>query len=186
MSRGAFAAVAFTPAVKKAQEQRQSPTSYRKWAELSAEPEPMPDSVKQFALERDGFYLGSVSETGWPYIQFRGGPPGFLQPLDDRTLAFADFRGNRQYLSVANIENEPRVFLFLMDYAHRRRLKIWGRARVVEGDPELLGQLTPIDYEATLERAILIEVEAWDWNCPQHIPQRFTAAEWQALSNEGT
>jgi predicted pyridoxine 5'-phosphate oxidase superfamily flavin-nucleotide-binding protein len=134
---------------------------------------------QQFIAARDGFYLASVSETGWPYVQFRGGPSGFLRVIDDRLLCYADFRGNRQYLTVGNVQADSRVSLFLMDYAHQRRLKIFGRMRVVDAreDPALAERLAVPGYAGRIERAALITIEAFDWNCPQHITARFTQAE---------
>jgi predicted pyridoxine 5'-phosphate oxidase superfamily flavin-nucleotide-binding protein len=136
-----------------------------------------------FIIERDGFYLASVSETGWPYVQFRGGPPGFLRVVDVTTLGFADFRGNRQYITTGNIAANDRVSLFLMDYAHQRRLKIFGRMRMVDvaDDPALAARLGVPDYPAHVERAVLMTVEAFDWNCPQHITPRFTQAELEEM-----
>ena len=132
-----------------------------------------------FIAQRDGFYQATVSETGWPYVQFRGGPAGFLKVLDERTLAYADFRGNRQYLSTGNLECNDRISLILMDYPNRRRLKIWGRAKLVDGadDPALMQRLSVPNYRGHPERAIVIKLEAMDWNCPQHIPQRLTLEE---------
>ena len=132
-----------------------------------------------FIAARDGFYQSTVGETGWPYVQFRGGPVGFLKVLDGKTLAYADFRGNRQYLSVGNLRGDDRVALILVDYPNRRRLKVWGHARVVEinDDPELVARLHDPDYRARPERAVVITVAALDWNCPQHLPQRFTRQE---------
>jgi predicted pyridoxine 5'-phosphate oxidase superfamily flavin-nucleotide-binding protein len=134
---------------------------------------------QQFIGGRDGFYLASVSETGWPYVQFRGGPAGFLRVVDDTTLGYADFRGNRQYLTVGNVQVNDRVSLFLMDYAHQRRLKVFGRMRVIDAqdDAALAEQLAVPGYVGRVERAVLIKVEAFDWNCPQHITPRFTQAE---------
>ncbi len=135
-----------------------------------------------FIAARDGFYLASVSETGWPYVQYRGGPPGFLKAMDEHTLGFADFRGNRQYITTGNVEANDRVSLFLMDYAHRQRLKIFGHARIIDAadDPALAEQLAVQGYAGRIERAVLITVEAFDWNCPQHITPRFTASELEA------
>lgn len=132
-----------------------------------------------FIRERDGFYLASVSETGWPYVQYRGGPAGFLTTLDPTLLGFADFRGNRQYITTGNVQVNDRVSLFLMDYAHQRRLKIFARMRIIDpaDDPLLAKRLTMPDYPARVERLVLIAVEAFDWNCPQHITPRFTLAE---------
>jgi predicted pyridoxine 5'-phosphate oxidase superfamily flavin-nucleotide-binding protein len=134
---------------------------------------------EQFIAARDGFYLASVSETGWPYVQFRGGPSGFLRVINDRLLGYADFRGNRQYLTIGNVQSDSRVSLFLMDYAHQRRLKIFGRMRVVDAsdDPALAERLAVPGYTGRVERAALITIEAFDWNCPQHITARFTQAE---------
>ncbi len=134
-----------------------------------------------FVSARDGFYLGSVSESGWPYVQFRGGPKGFLRPLDDRTLAFADFRGNRQHLTAGNVSRDDRVALFLMDYAHRRRLKVLGRLAWVD-DPALAASVALPGYAAKVERVARIEVVAFDWNCPQHIPVRLGEAELAAAA----
>lgn len=127
-----------------------------------------------FIAARDSFYMATVSETGWPYIQHRGGPQGFVRVLDERTLGFADFRGNRQYVSVGNLAVNDRVSLFFMDYPNRTRLKLLGRARIVEAsDGEALARLDVPGYRAAIERGFLITVEAFDWNCPQHITPRF-------------
>lgn len=130
--------------------------------------------MAEFIQARDSFYIGTVTNTGWPYIQFQGGARGFLKVLDERTLGFADFKGNCQYLSIGNLADSDRTFLFLMDYANRRRLKIWGRARVEYDSPDLVEQLRIPGYQAESQRAILIHVEAWDWNCPQHIPLKYS------------
>ncbi len=136
-----------------------------------------------FIAARDSFYMATVSETGWPYIQHRGGPPGFLRVLDEKTIGVADFRGNRQYISVGNLQTDDRVSLFLMDYPNRARLKILGRARIVDAaDGETLRRLSFADYKGEIERGLLITVEAFDWNCPQHITQRFTLAEIEATT----
>lgn len=136
-------------------------------------------SEQAFIAERDSFYLATVSETGWPYVQHRGGPPGVLRVLDERTLAFPDFRGNRQYLTLGNVAANDRVCLFLMDYPNRRRLKIYGRMTSValDADPELTRSLAVEGYRGRPERILRITLEAFDWNCPQHITPRFTAAE---------
>ena len=123
--------------------------------------------------ERDSAYLATANSAGQPYIQHRGGPKGFIRVLDDKTLGFADFVGNRQYITTGNLAENDRAFLFLMDYAHRRRVKIWGKARVVENDAELLAKLMPEGYDARPQQPILLTIEAWDVNCPQHIPQKF-------------
>lgn len=137
------------------------------------------DTEKAFIAERDGFYLASVSEIGWPYVQYRGGPAGFLRALDEHTLGFVDFRGNRQYVTTGNVSVADRVSLFLMDYAHQRRLKVFGHLRMIDAaeDPNLVSELTVPGYTAVIERAALIQVEAFDWNCPQHITPRFTQSE---------
>ena len=135
------------------------------------------DRLAQFVASRDSFYLGTTNGAGQPYIQHRGGPPGFLKQLDARTLAFADFTGNKQYITQGNLEESPQAFIFLMDYANRQRIKIWGRARVVEDDSDLLAQLSHDSYKAKPEQAIVFEIEAWDVNCPQHITQRFAREE---------
>jgi predicted pyridoxine 5'-phosphate oxidase superfamily flavin-nucleotide-binding protein len=176
----AFAEIAFTPAVIAAQESQGSAAGYAKF--LSAEAvggDRLTAGEAAFIAERDSFFQATVSETGWPYVQFRGGPVGFLKVLDDRTVAYADFRGNRQYVSVGNLSRNDRVSLILVDYPNRRRLKIWGRARVVdrESDPGLIARLHDDGYRARPERAVVITIEAFDWNCPQHIPQRFTIDE---------
>ncbi|MCK9397375.1 MAG: pyridoxamine 5'-phosphate oxidase family protein, partial [Methylobacter sp.] len=133
----------------------------------------------EFIAERDSFYQATVSESGWPYVQHRGGPAGFLKVLDERSIGFADFRGNKQYLSVGNLNANDRISLILMDYPNRRRLKIWGRARIVHEneEPELIAQLEAPSYRARVERGIVIHVEAYDWNCPQHITPRYSEAE---------
>jgi uncharacterized protein len=132
-----------------------------------------------FIAGRDGFYMATVSQTGWPYVQYRGGPPGFLRVLDERTLGFADYRGNRQYISLGNLQADDRVSLILMDYPARRRLKLFGHveARDLEGDPDLAGRLATPGYRARAERALVIRLAHFDWNCPQHIVPRFTQAE---------
>lgn len=141
--------------------------------------EPLGPAERAFIAERDGFYLASVSETGWPYVQYRGGPAGFLVALDAHTLGFADFRGNRQYITTGNVRANDRVSLFLMDYAHRQRLKIFGHLRMLDAaeDPALAARLSLAGYRARVERLALITVAAYDWNCPQHITPRFTQAE---------
>lgn len=178
----AFAEIAFTPSVKAAQTQYGSRRlNERLEATPDRQDELTPDE-REFIESRDSFYQATVSETGWPYVQFRGGPIGFLKVLDSRTLGFADFRGNVQYLSVGNLNADPRISLILMDYPHRRRLKILGKARVAHAttEPDLLERLQVRDYKARVERAIVISVEAFDWNCPQHITPRFTEAEVEA------
>ena len=171
MKTGSTTDVAFTPAVKAAQERLGSRRANALLEARGGWSDRIVQGLAQFIAGRDSFYLGTASASRQPYIQHRGGPPGFLRVLDDRTLAFADFRGNRQYVSIGNLAENDRVMLFLMDYANRERVKIWGRARVVEDDPALLAQLAPAGYDARAERAIVISVEACDSNCPQHIPR---------------
>jgi ferredoxin-NADP reductase/predicted pyridoxine 5'-phosphate oxidase superfamily flavin-nucleotide-binding protein len=179
----AFARIAFTPRVREMQTRMGSRQAYRS-VELGAE-EPAELGAFEIAFigERDSFYQGTVGENGWPYVQHRGGPVGFLKVLDARTIGYADFTGNRQYISVGNLAGDDRVSLFLMDYGQQRRLKIWGRARVVDEDtePELLAQLESPDYRARVERGVVITVEAFDWNCPKHITPRYTEAEVRAV-----
>lgn len=174
-----FGEIAFTSAVKSTQEAMGSRMAYARRefgpdinGRLGA------DEVA-FITERDGFYIASVSETGWPYVQFRGGPAGFLRVLDEQTIGFADFRGNRQYITIGNVAGDDRVSLFLMDYPSRRRLKIFGHLRAVEvrDDTALAAMLTITDYGAVVERSMVITVAAFDWNCPQHITPRFTESE---------
>ncbi len=174
-----FAEIAFTSSVKAVQEAQGSRANYLPFEEGDAHHDRIGPAEAGFIVARDSLYMASVSETGWPYVQHRGGPPGFLRVLDERTIGFADFRGNRQYVSVGNLARNDRVSIILMDYAHRRRLKILGRARLVgpADDPALLARLELPDYRARVERGILVAVEAFDWNCPQHITPRFTAAE---------
>jgi predicted pyridoxine 5'-phosphate oxidase superfamily flavin-nucleotide-binding protein len=133
--------------------------------------------LAQFLAEARSFYLATASAEGQPYVQHRGGPAGFLRVLDERTLAFADFKGNRQYITTGNLAENPRAYIFVMDYARRRRVKLWGKARVVEDDAALLARLWPEGYQARPEQAIVFAIEAWDTNCPQHIPQMFHAED---------
>jgi uncharacterized protein len=169
--------VAFTPSVKAIQERKGSRAAYARLEERGGFEDRVTPELAAFVAERDSFYLATANAQGQPYVQHRGGPRGFLRVLDERTLAFADFRGNRQYISQGNLAENDRAFLFLMDYARRRRIKIWGRARVVEDDPALLERLADPAYEGRPEQAIVFEIEAWNANCPQHIPQRFDAAQ---------
>lgn len=166
--------VAFTPAVKAQQERLGSRHGYARMEEKKGWSDQVTTELEAFLAERDSFYLGTASADGRPYIQHRGGPPGFLKVLDEKTLAFADYSGNRQYISVGNLTENDQAFLFLMDYPNQRRVKVWGRARFVEDDPDLLDRLRDPGYGARPERAIVFEVEAWDVNCPQHIRPRFT------------
>jgi predicted pyridoxine 5'-phosphate oxidase superfamily flavin-nucleotide-binding protein len=169
--------VAFTPAVKAVQDRRGSRKMYRRMEEHGGWETKVTPELAAFLAERDSAYFATANTAGQPYIQHRGGPKGFIHVLDEQTLGFADYVGNRQYISTGNLAENDRAFLFFMDYAHRRRVKIWGRARVVEDDPELIAKLMPKGYDAKPQQAIVFTVEAWDVNCPQHIPQKFDAAD---------
>ena len=166
--------VAFTPAVKDAQEARGSRKGYAAMENKGGWSDTVGPDLEQFLATRDSFYFGTASADGRPYIQHRGGHPGFLRVLDQKTLAFADYSGNKQYISVGNLTENDQAFIFLMDYPNRQRIKVWGRAEFVEDDPELLARLVDPEYKARLERAIVFHVEAWDSNCPQHIRPRYT------------
>ncbi len=173
-----FAEIAFTPNVKKAQEVNGSRCSYARLEQGEVHHDVLGSNEAGFIAERDSFYMATVSETGWPYIQHRGGPPGFIRVLDKKTIGFADFRGNRQYVSVGNLETDDRISMILMDYPNRTRLKILGRTRLVRLDEhDTLHRLSLPDYRAVVERGFVITIEAFDWNCPQHITPRFTVAE---------
>jgi uncharacterized protein len=179
-----FAELAFTPLVKEQQRlhgSRQSYARMEQWGEPGDRLGPM---EQEFVSERDGFYMASVTESGWPYIQFRGGTKGFLRVLDERTLGFADLRGNKQYITTGNLEHDDRVALFLMDYPNQSRLKILGHAEVHEGDAEasrLMETLRVAEEKTPAERTVVIHVEAFDWNCPQHITPRYTQEELEPL-----
>lgn len=175
--------VAFTPAVKEIQAKRGSRGQYAKAEERGWRTTVTPD-LAEFLAEARSFYLATASAEGQPYIQHRGGPPGFLRVIDDTTIAFADFAGNRQYITSGNLADNPKAFLFLIDYRNRQRVKLWGEARTVEDDPDLMLQLMPEGYRARPEQAILFTVTAWDMNCPQHIPMRFEASDVAALLAE--
>ncbi|MCV7179618.1 pyridoxamine 5'-phosphate oxidase family protein [Mycolicibacterium sphagni] len=177
-----YASIAFTDDVQSVQGEHGSQEFYgRKVAagKASPGPDPLTEDEKDYLAQRDGFFLASVSETGWPYVQFRGGKPGFIHAVDDHTIGWADFRGNLQYVSTGNVAGDDRVAIIALDYVHQRRLKIFGHARIVtaDEDPELVKSLADDTYDAVVERAVLVDVEAFDWNCPQHITPRFTAAE---------
>ena len=167
---------AFTDAVKAIQERKGSRKGYAKMEQKGGWQDTVTEDLARFIAERESFYLGTASADGQPYIQHRGGKPGFLKVLDEKTLAFADFRGNRQYITAGNLSENDKAYIFLMDYPNRRRIKIWGRARVTE-DPELMERLFDADYDAVPEQAVVFEITAWDVNCPQHITPRFTEAE---------
>ncbi|MDH3474175.1 MAG: pyridoxamine 5'-phosphate oxidase family protein [Rhodospirillales bacterium] len=166
--------VAFTPAVKAWQERLGSRKAYARMEAKGGWRGEVTPELADFLAERDSFYLATASAEGQPYVQHRGGPKGFLKVLDARRLAFADFGGNKQYISAGNLSENDRAQIFLMDYAGRRRIKVWGRARVVEDDPALLAGLADPAHEARPERAIVFDIEAWDVNCPQHILPRYT------------
>ena len=179
-----FADIAFTPAVRAMQETMGSRQAYARLEGPAATHDVFGESEASFIAGRDSFYLASGGETCWPYIQHRGGPPGFVRVLDEKTIGFADFRGNRQYITQGNLSDNAKAHLFLIDYAHKRRVKIWGTARVVEGDTELVAKLMPKDYRARPEQAILFTVSAWDANCEQHIPVRYEEADVDAALAE--
>ena len=168
--------IVFPPAARRAQAERSSAGLYAKRI-AAGFPDRISPEVAGFIAGLDTAFLGTVSGAGAPYVQHRGGPKGFIKVLDDRTLGFADYAGNRQYITISNLADNDHAYLFLLDFAARRRIKIWGRARVVENDPALLTRLADPGYRARPERAILFTVEAWDVNCTQHITARFTESE---------
>jgi predicted pyridoxine 5'-phosphate oxidase superfamily flavin-nucleotide-binding protein len=165
--------IAFTPAIKAIQTEKGSRSSYSKMEERGGWQTTVTSDLEAFLSELDMFYLGTSNAEGQPYIQYRGGSPGFLKIVDEKTLGFADFGGNRQYITLGNLSENPKAFIFLMDYVNSRRIKLWGTARVVEDDPELLERLRDPAYPGKVERAILFSIESWDVNCPQHIHKRF-------------
>ena len=169
--------VAFTPTVKAVQARKGSRRGYESMEERGAWETRITPDLAAFIAAQTSVFLATANAEGQPYIQHRGGPAGFLRVLDDKTIGFADFTGNKQYITQGNLADNPKAYLFLIDYAHRRRIKIWGEARVVEGDAALMARLMPEGYNARPEQAILFTVAAWDSNCPQHIPQRFEAAD---------
>ena len=166
--------VAFTPAVKAIQTRKGSRSSYAQMELGGSWETTVTPELEAFLAELDMFYLGTANAEGQPYIQYRGGSPGFLKVVDEKTLGFADFGGNRQYITLGNLSENSKAFIFLMDYARSRRIKVWGNARVVDDDRALLDQLRDPGYPGKVERAILFEIEAWDVNCPQHIHKRFS------------
>ena len=176
-----FGEIAFTPQVQAAQEQRGSRQSYERYIAKGPDNDSITPKLEELIAQLDGFYLGTVSSNGYPYIQFRGGPSGFLKVLDQKTLGFADFSGNVQYITVGNLSGNDKAFLFLMDYRHRKRIKIWGRAEYVEDNPALIERLRDSDYSAEVQGAILFHVEATSENCPQHIPIRYSETEVVAM-----
>jgi predicted pyridoxine 5'-phosphate oxidase superfamily flavin-nucleotide-binding protein len=169
-------AIVFTPAAQKAQAERGSATAYERRL-TDGFPDTITPELAQFIAEQDTVFLATATAEGAPYIQHRGGPKGFIKVVDERTLGFADYRGNRQYITLANLSENDRAYLFLLDPARKQRIKLWGRARVVENDAALVDKLFDEGYKAKPERAILFTIEAWDVNCSQHITPRFTEAE---------
>jgi predicted pyridoxine 5'-phosphate oxidase superfamily flavin-nucleotide-binding protein len=169
--------VAFTPAVKAIQTRKGSRSGYAHMEEGGGWRTEIDDGLAAFIGEQTSFFLATATADGQPYIQHRGGPAGFIKILDKSTLAFADFRGNRQYITQGNLTENPKAYMFLIDYVNRRRVKIWGEARVVEDDPALTASLMPKNYKAKPEQAIVFKITAWDTNCPQHIPMKFDAAD---------
>lgn len=169
--------IAFTSTVKAVQARKGSRASYARMEAGAGWKTAITPDLAALLAEQTSVFLGTASAAGQPYIQHRGGPPGFLRVIDDRTIAFVDFRGNRQFITQGNLAENPKAHLFVIDYVHRQRVKIWGEARVVEDDAALLERLMPSNYKARGEQAILFTISAWDANCPQHIPQRFEAAD---------
>ncbi len=172
--------VAFSDRVKAEQSRHGSRAAYARLERGGGFETELGNDLAAFVASQRSAFLATASAGGQPYVQHRGGPAGFLKVLDPHTIAFADFAGNRQYISLGNLAENPKVLLFLIDYQLRQRIKIWGEARVVEDDPALLTRLMPVGYEAKPERAIVIRVTAWDANCPQHIPQRLEAGDVEA------
>lgn len=185
MKRG-FTRLAFTPAVEKTQQHFGARARNHDLETTETGRDRITADLAAFLAERDSFFLGTASRDGQPYIQHRGGPPGFLAVLDERRLGFVDLEGNRQYITLGNLSENPKALLFLMDWGNRRRVKIWGEARLVEADSAenetLIRRLQPAKLNRAASRAILFEVAAWDVNCPQHIPQLFSLADVEAAS----
>ncbi|HUB96424.1 MAG TPA: pyridoxamine 5'-phosphate oxidase family protein [Stellaceae bacterium] len=171
--------IAFTPSVKAWQTRKGSRRAYERMEKSGSWDTSITPDLAEFIAAQTSVFLATVSEEGQPYIQHRGGSPGFLHVLDDKTIAFADFVGNRQFITAGNLARSPKAFLFLMDYRRQRRVKIWGEARIVEGDDALLARLMPKGYEARPQHVVIFTVSAFDRNCSQHIPLRFEAAEVQ-------
>ncbi len=176
--------IAFTPAVKSIQKAKGSRASYARVEQGRGWQTRVTPDLAGFLSGLDMFYLGTANAEGQPYIQYRGGNPGFLKVLDQQTLAFADFGGNRQYITLGNLSENPKAFIFLMDYANSQRVKLWGTAGVVEDDTELLSQLRDPDYPGKVERAIVFTIEAWDVNCPQHIHKRYAQRQIQPVIDQ--
>jgi uncharacterized protein len=176
--------IAFSPSVKAIQSRKGSRESYRRMEESAGWQTEISNDLATFIADQRSFFLATASQEGIPYIQHRGGPRGFLHVVDKSTLAFVDFRGNRQYITQGNLAENPNAHIFLIDYARRKRIKIWGSANVVEDDPQLLKLLTRPDYKMRSEQVIVFNVAAWDVNCPQHIPVRFDAEDVEAALAE--
>jgi predicted pyridoxine 5'-phosphate oxidase superfamily flavin-nucleotide-binding protein len=176
--------IAFTPAVKAIQVRKGSRGAYARMETEDGWSTTIPPELAVFIAAQTSVFLGTANRAGQPYIQHRGGPPGFLHVRDEKTILFADFRGNRQFISAGNLAENPKAFLFLIDYEHRRRVKIWGDARIVEDDPALLAELMPVDYKSRGEQIVLFRVDTWNANCPQHIPRRFEAADVERVLGE--
>jgi predicted pyridoxine 5'-phosphate oxidase superfamily flavin-nucleotide-binding protein len=169
--------IAFTPTVKSIQKRKESRNAYARMEQDGSWETRITPVLKDFIQAQTSIFLATANADGQPYIQHRGGPAGFLRVLDEKTIGFVDFSGNRQFVSAGNLADNPKAHLFLMDYAKQQRVKIWGTAQVIEGNQELVAQLMPQDYKARPEQVILFTVAAWDANCPKHIPQRFEAAD---------
>jgi uncharacterized protein len=169
--------VAFTPAVKAIQTRKGSRDGYAQVEQNGGWRTEIDENLAGFLAQTNSFYFATANGSGHPYIQHRGGPKGFVKIIDKNTIAFADYGGNRQYITQGNLSENPQAHIFVMDYAHRRRVKIWGEARVVDDDPALTSALMPKGYKARPEQVILFRISAWDTNCPQHIPQKFDAGD---------
>lgn len=176
--------VIFSETARKWQEAKGSRAGYAKMEEKGGWRNAVDEGLADFLANRDSFYLATAGADGQPYIQHRGGKKGFLKVLDERTLAFADFSGNKQYISAGNLDDNKKAYIFLMDYANRRRIKIWGEAKTIEDDPELLEKVFDADYKARPERVITFKITAWDINCPQHIPVKYDKADVMKLIDE--
>ena len=183
-----FAEIVFTDGVKAAQEEYGSRARLKRFTDMAGPNDELTDREADFIAQRDTFYIATVNENGWPYVQHRGGPPGFLRVIGPKCLAYADFRGNTQLVSVGNVSTNDRVSLILMDYPNQRRLKILGHMRVENADavpPQGLAAVQLSDYRAQVERVVYVDVAAFDWNCPQHITQRYTESEFAERRGSG-
>lgn len=182
-----YTQISFTDSVKQAQVDFAGRDAFHEVDDWEGDDEHLSKTEKAFISERDSFYMASVNRDGWPYVQFRGGLPGFLKVIDDQTLGYADFSGNRSYVSTGNLRENDRASLFFMDYAKKRRLKIMVRTEIfkAEENPELLGQVEDVGYRGRIERVVRFRVVAFEWSCPQHITPRFTEAEWSQRGEQG-